>query len=242
VVGVLVAIVLSGCAVSPSVSGPAATAPTPPQATGQGTAVRELARLPVKGRAPKTGYDREMFGQAWSDDVSVQGGHNGCDTRNDVLRRDLRQIGLKSGDSGCAVQSGVLLDPYTGSTIHFRRGQTTSSQVQIDHVVALGNAWETGAQQLPAKRRRDFANDPLNLWAVSGKANQQKGAGDAATWLPSNKSIRCRYVARQVAVKASYGLWVTQAERDAIKQVLNLCPGQPSPTSKEWNTTDPSGR
>jgi hypothetical protein len=199
-----------------------------------------LAALAVKGRAPKTGYDRAMFGQAWSDDVSVEGGHNGCDTRNDVLRRDLRSVGLKPGSSGCAVLTGALQDPYTGASIAFRRGQATSSMVQIDHIVALGNAWETGAQQLSAERRRNLANDPLNLWAVSGAANQQKGAGDAATWLPANTSIRCVYVARQVAVKLTYGLWVTGPERDAMKRVLDGCPGQPLPPAKDWDTPAPA--
>jgi hypothetical protein len=202
----------------------------------RGDAAAVLAALPVKGRAPKSGYDRAMFGQAWSDDVSVQGGHNGCDTRNDVLRRDLRNVVLKPGSSGCAVLSGALQDPYSGAVIAFQRGQGTSSLVQIDHIVALGNAWETGAQQLSSERRRDLANDPLNLWAVSGVANQQKSAGDAATWLPANKSIRCLFVARQVAVKASYGLWVTEPERNAIKQVLDRCPGQALPIAKNWST------
>jgi hypothetical protein len=200
-----------------------------------------LAALAVKGRAAKTGYDRAMFGQAWSDDVSVEGGHNGCDTRNDVLRRDLRGVGLKPGSSGCAVLTGALRDPYTGASIVFRRGQATSSMVQIDHIVALGNAGEAGAQQLSAERRRNLANDPLNLWAMSGAANQQKGAGDAAAWLPANTSIRCVYVARQVAVKLTYGLWVTGPERDAMKRVLDGCPGQPLPVAKDWDTPAPAG-
>jgi hypothetical protein len=181
-----------------------------------------------------------MFGQAWSDDVSVEGGHNGCDTRNDVLRRDLRSVGLKPGSSGCTVLTGALQDPYTGASIAFRRGQATSSMVQIDHIVALGNPWETGAQQLSAERRRDLANDPLNLWAVSGAANQQKGAGDAATWLPANTSIRCVYVARQVAVKLTYGLWVTGPERDAMKRVLRL-PGSTVAHSQGLGHTRPRG-
>ena len=182
-----------------------------------------------------------MFGQAWSDDVSVEGGHNGCDTRNDVLRRDLRSVALKPGSSGCTVLTGALRDPYTGASIAFRRGQTTSSMVQIDHIVALGNAWETGAQQLSAERRRDLANDPLNLWAASGAANQQKSDGDAATWLPANTSIRYAYVARQVAVKLTYALWVTGPEREAMKRVLDSCPGQPLPAAKDWDTPAPAG-
>lgn len=254
--GVLVAVVVSGCVASPPVSAPSvptvtvtappvtATIPGPVTSTSavaRGDVAAALAALPVKGRAAKSGYTRAKFGQAWSDDVSVQGGHNGCDTRNDVLRRELRNFVLKPGSSGCVVLSGSVTDPYSGSAIAFQRGQATSSLVQIDHIVALGNSWQTGAQQLSSERRRDLANDPLNLWAVSGAANQQKGAGDAATWLPANKSIRCMYVSRQVAVKASYGLWVTAPERDAIKQVLERCPDQALPNAKSWSTPAPVG-
>ncbi|MBM7277115.1 DUF1524 domain-containing protein [Gordonia rubripertincta] len=192
-------------------------------APGADNALKTLNTLAVKGRAPKTGYDRDLFGQAWSDDVTVDGGHNGCDTRNDILRRDLTDITLKPGSNGCAVLSGTLDDPYTGTTIRFVRGQGTSAAVQIDHVVALSDAWQKGAQQLSPQQRIDFANDPRNLQAVDGPTNQKKGAGDAATWLPPNKDYRCTYVSRQVDVKAAYRLWVTQAEKDAITRVLTSC-------------------
>lgn len=182
-----------------------------------------LARLPVKGRAAKTGYARSAFGASWTDDVDVAGGHNGCDTRNDVLRRDLTAIRVKPGTHGCVVLSGALADPYTGRTLAFVRGRSTSSQVQIDHVVALGDAWVTGAQQLSADRRVALANDPLELLAVDGRANSAKRDADAASWLPPNKAFRCAYVARQVAVKARYGLWVTPAERAVISRVLGTC-------------------
>ncbi|MEV0945306.1 DUF1524 domain-containing protein [Rhodococcus sp. NPDC049939] len=193
-------------------------------------ALRQLADLEIKGRAPKTGYDREQFGARWTDDVSVEGGRNGCDTRNDILRRDLREIVFKPGSNDCTVQSGTLLDPYTGKTISFVRGENTSDAVQIDHVVALSDAWQKGAQQLDTDTRTNFANDPRNLLAVDGPANQQKSDGDAATWLPSNKSYRCTYVAAQVEVKAAYGLWVTQAEHDAMARILQDC-GAARPTS-----------
>ncbi|MET0782695.1 MAG: HNH endonuclease family protein, partial [Leifsonia flava] len=121
---------------------------------------------------------------------------------------------------------GRLVSPYTGATIDFVRGQDTSALVQIDHLVALSNAWQTGAQQLTQAQREALANDPLNLMAVDGRSNMQKGDGDAATWLPAQKSIRCSYVARQVSVKSIYGLWVTQAEHDAIERILDTCPGQ----------------
>lgn len=180
-----------------------------------------LDALPVKGRAPKTGYSRNQFGDAWSDDASVPYGHNGCDTRNDILRIQLIDTQLKPGTNGCVVLSGVLDDPYTGTTVEFHRGPGTSDDVQIDHVVALSDAWQTGAQQLDEARRRDFANDPLNLQATLGWVNQEKGDSDAASWLPSDSAYRCAYVSRIVDVKTVYQLWVTQSERDAIARVLS---------------------
>ncbi len=192
-------------------------------ATAEQTALAVLATLEVKGRAPKTGYDRDEFGQRWLD---VD--RNGCDTRNDILARDLTDL-VRSGP--CKVTSGALLDPFTGSELLFIRGQGTSELVQIDHVVSLSDAWQKGAQQLTADQRATFANDPLNLLAVDGQANAQKGDGDAATWLPGNRDYRCAYLARQVAVKATYGLWVTQAEHGAIAGALADCPDEPAPTS-----------
>ena len=138
---------------------------------------------------------------------------------------------LKDGTNGCVVASGTLQDPYSGETIPFVRGQGTSSAVQIDHVVALSDSWQKGAQQWDAATREAFANDPLNLLAVDGPLNQQKGDGDTATWLPPNKAFRCAYVARQVGVKHAYGLWVTQAEQDAMVRVLSTCPDEPLPTA-----------
>ncbi|ALA66430.1 HNH endonuclease family protein [Corynebacterium lactis] len=182
-----------------------------------------LEELPIKGRAPKTGYEREQFGQRWSDDVVAEFGHNGCDTRNDILGRDLINKEYKPNTRDCVVLAGQLSDPYTGTLIEFRRGQRTSSAVQIDHVVALSDAWQKGAQQLTPEQRQEFANDPLNLLAVDGPANQQKRDGDAATWIPPNSAFRCQYVARQVSVKKKYSLWVTPAERDAIARWLNTC-------------------
>ncbi|MGJ3191318.1 HNH endonuclease [Paenarthrobacter nitroguajacolicus] len=179
-----------------------------------------LEHLPVKGRAPKTDYDRAAFGQAWAD-----ADRNGCDTRNDILRRDLSAVEFTQGSS-CKVAAGEFHEPYTGAHLAFLRGQDTSAAVQIDHVVALADAWQKGAQQLSAQQRQTLANDPLNLIAVDGPANVKKGAGDAATWLPSNKNFRCHYVARQISVKAAYKLWITQAEKDAMKGVLSACPEQ----------------
>jgi hypothetical protein len=212
-------------AATTSGSTPKAT-PKPATTIRPGTAVTTLATLTIKGRAPKTGYDRDLFGQPWAD---VD--RNGCDTRNDILRRDLTRYTLKAGTHGCLVLKGTLNDPYTGSTISFVRGQGTSSAVQVDHVVALSDAWQKGAQQWSQTRRTAFANDPLNLLAVDGPTNQRKGDGDAATWLPPRKAGRCAYVARQIAVKHRYGLSVTAAERDAMVRVLTACPGQPLPSA-----------
>ncbi len=182
------------------------------------TALAQLDSIPVKGRAPKTGYAREEFGPAWAD---VD--RNGCDTRNDILARDLESETFKPGTRNCVVATGRLADEYTGTTINFVRGNTTSSAVQIDHLVALSDAWQKGAQRLSAEQRRQLANDPLNLMAADGPTNSAKGDKDAATWLPPNKPFRCEYVARQTAVKAKYRLWVTQAEHDAIAGILADC-------------------
>lgn len=210
---------------TPSLSPTPSVSPTPDRShspdAADGTALEVLTTLPVKGRAPKTGYERDQFGQRWLD---VD--RNGCDTRNDVLGAQLTDV-VRQGR--CKVLTGTLADPFTGTEIVFVRGQSTSQLVQIDHVVALSDAWQKGAQALTPEQRTMFANDPLNLLAVEGRANRQKGDGDAATWLPPNKAFRCEYVARQIAVKARYALWVTQPEQDAIARVLAECPGQPLP-------------
>ena len=212
----------------PTVTESVAPEPTPSATTSEPTssatspALTALATIPIKGRAPKTGYDRDLFASDW--DYSF-----GCDMRNKILRRDFVEFQFRS-DSSCVIATGVLLDPYTGQTINFVRGVGTSNEVQIDHVVAVSDAWQKGAQQLSSAQRYAFYNDPLNLLAVSGSANAQKSDSDAASWLPSNKAYRCAYVARQVAVKISYNLWVTQAEYDAISRVLRDCPEQVLPT------------
>lgn len=193
----------------------ATVAPAGQQAAPTGTALAQLRTLEVKGRAPKTGYDRESFG--WRDDVD----RNGCDTRNDILRRDLKNITTKAGTRGCVVLSGRVDSPYSGSSYDFVRNPTNTD---IDHVVALSDAWQSGASSWDAQKKIAFANDPLNLLAVESTLNRQKGDGDAATWLPPHKPYRCEYVARQVAVKAKYGLWVKPAEAEAIERVLAECP------------------
>ncbi|WP_213578569.1 HNH endonuclease family protein [Rhodococcus sp. USK13] len=207
---------------APAAPAPAAPAPAAP-AVDTAATLTKLDALAVKGRAPKTGYSREQFGPSWSDDNGVEGGHNGCDTRNDILRRDLVEITYKPSTRDCVVATGTLHDPYTATTIAFVRGQDTSTAVQIDHVIALSDAWQKGAQQLSPERRRDLANDPRNLQAVDGPTNGQKSDSDAASWLPPNKGYRCTYVSRQIDVKALYNRWVTQAEKDAMIRVLAAC-------------------
>jgi hypothetical protein len=189
-----------------------------------GVAMAVLETLPVKGRAPKTGYSRDMFGQSWAD---VD--RNGCDTRNDILKRDMTSIVYKAKTRNCVVLSGTLIDRYSGETINFVRGNVSSMEVQIDHVVALSNSWQTGAFKLSIAQRTAFANDPLNLFAVKGRLNLQKSDGDAATWVPPMKSFRCAYVAQQIAVKAKYSLWVVAPEKAAMLAILAQCPTQQVP-------------
>ena len=207
--------------VVPVVPATATTSKPPPAA---GTALAAVAKLTVKGRAPKTGYTRGQFGPAWFDTD-----RNGCDTRNDILRRDLTSRQMKNA---CKVLAGTLApNPYTGTSIRFVYGG--ASEFDIDHIVALSDAWQKGAATWPAAKRLALANDPLNLLTVDSSTNRSKGDGDTATWLPPYRAYRCTYVARQVAVKGKYGLWVTSAERDAMTRVLSTCPslGLPGPGS-----------
>lgn len=180
-----------------------------------------LDRLPVKGWDREKDFSRYRFGEAWSDDVNVEFGHNGCNTRDDILRRDLADLVVRPGT--CYAQSGVLHDPYTGQTIQFTRGPETSSAVQIDHLVSLADAWYKGARTWDDQRRRDFANDPRNLVAVGGQANFNKAFRDATAWLPTNEAFRCEFVARQIDVKAAYGLWLSRNEKQAMQDVLARC-------------------
>ncbi|MEU9283700.1 HNH endonuclease family protein [Streptomyces sp. NPDC048275] len=189
--------------------------------TAGGAALTAMESLTVKGRAPKTGYDRARFGTAWADTDS-----NRCDTRDDILKRDLENVKFTGGT--CKVASGTLApDPYSSKDVTFVRGR---SLVDIDHVVALSDAWQKGAKYWDASKRIALANDPLNLLAVDSSTNRSKGDGDTATWLPPNKAYRCAYVASQVAVKRKYGLWVTRGEKAAMKKVLSGCPGQKLPS------------
>ena len=199
---------------------------TPAKAESVASGLSIIQAQVTKGRAAKTGYTRAQFGPAWAD---VD--RNGCDTRNDILKRDLTKEVFKEKTSGCTVLSGILVDPFSGETINFAQGAKTSSEVQIDHLVALSNAWQTGAFKLTPDQRKAFANDPLNLLAVKGRLNSQKGDGDAATWLPPLKSFRCDYVSRQIAVKIKYKLWFTAPEKEAMIRILKTCPEKALPTN-----------
>jgi hypothetical protein len=188
------------------------------------TAASVLSTLAVKGRAPKTGYDRDKLFGDWADPDG-----NGCDARNDVLARDLTNKVFDTGRDKCLVLSGNLLDPYSGKSFNFVRGQGTSALIPIDHVVAVSDAWQKGAFKWDEIKRVNFYNDPLNLMATQRTLNSQKGDGDAATWLPPLKSYRCTYIARQIAVKAKYSIWVTKAEKEAMLRILKSCPKQGLP-------------
>lgn len=187
---------------------------------GQLLATEVLEKLEIKGRAPKTGYSREEFYKTWP---TIEG----CSLRQRIIKRELGETAKLDADQ-CTVLAGEFVEPYTGQNLIFYEKADLSKGVQIDHVVALSDAWQKGAQYKTAEERYALATDPLNLLAVDSSANQQKSDGDAATWLPKNKAFRCQYVARQVSVKYKYGLWVTQAEHDAIAKVLTACPNEPA--------------
>ena len=176
-----------------------------------------LGRIPVKGRASATGYERARFGPAWKDID-----RNGCDQRNDLLRAHLQQVRIKAGTHGCVVLSGVYSDPYTAQEITFVRGG--ASELDADHLVPLRLAWVQGAQTWDQETRERFANDPANLALSSSSANRAKGDSDLASWLPPNRAFWCTYTSRIVTVKAAYKLSMTRAEHDTARRVLNTCP------------------
>ena len=208
---VTVAALGSGCS---AVLDPVAVAG--PTVAVSGDAASALATLPVKGRAPKTGYTREQFGQAWAD---VD--HNGCDTRNDVLHRDLTAIQVRPGTHDCVVVAGTLADPYTGTTVAFTKAE--ASKVQIDHVVPLAAAWTQGAAAWTTARREQFANDPANLIATESGPNESKGDDTADQWVPPATAFGCTYARVIVTVKQRYALTVTQAELAALGRLLGTC-------------------
>jgi hypothetical protein len=205
----------------PGASSSGSTGPPSPPSPRFDLARQQLKALQVRGWDRTSDFQRYQFGPAWSDDVNVEFGHNGCNTRDDILRRDLKNLVVRPFT--CFAQSGTLIDPYTGTTIDFVRGPQTSNSVEIDHVVALADAWYKGARAWDPQRRLDFANDPRNLLAVSPQANFDKAFRDAAGWLPPNAAFRCDFVARQVDVKTAYGLWTSAKEKRALADVLERC-------------------
>ncbi|MFE9774974.1 HNH endonuclease family protein [Streptomyces sp. NPDC005931] len=211
-----------GRAVSP-LENPDGTEPglAPVTADADRAAARKLIEeLPTKGRGPKTGYDRDEFGYAWMDTADgVPLARNGCDTRNDLIRRDGQNLRFRTG-SDCVVVAMTLQDPYTGTTIEWRKQQ--ASEVQIDHVVALSYSWQMGSSRWPESRREQFANDVLNLIPVDGRTNSAKGDSGPAAWLPPNKQVRCAYAVRFAQVALKYDLPVTTADKEMM---LTQCGG-----------------
>ncbi|GGU33553.1 HNH endonuclease family protein [Streptomyces lavendofoliae] len=183
--------------------------------TDRAEARRVLEALTVKGRGPKTGYDRDEFGYAWMDTADgVPLARNGCDTRNDLLKRDGREIRFRTG-SDCVVVAMTLHDPYTGKDIAWKKAEAV--QVQVDHVVPLSYSWQMGSSRWPEPKREQFANDPLNLLPVDGPTNSRKGDSGPASWLPPDKGIRCAYVVRFAQVAVKYRLPVAAADKRTMR-------------------------
>ncbi|MFB7588251.1 HNH endonuclease family protein [Streptomyces sp. NPDC056169] len=179
--------------------------------TDKANARKLIEGLTTKGRGPKTGYDRDEFGYAWMDTADgVPLARNGCDTRNDLMNRDGQDVRFRAG-SDCVVVAMTLHDPYTGRTIEWRKQQAT--EVQIDHVVPLSYSWQMGAARWPENKRKQLANDVLNLLPVEGRANSAKQDSGPASWLPPNKKIRCAYAVRFAQVADKYELPVTTADK-----------------------------
>jgi len=170
-------------------------------------------------------YRRAAFGDAWDDDSDAPGGHNGCDTRDDILDRDLvdkTYVSIKRCPN--AVATGTLHDPYTNVTIAFQRGAKVGESVQIDHIVPLAYAWDMGGYAWPDPERLRFANDPANLLAVQGQANQDKGDSPPARWMPPNAAFACQYAMQFIAVMRGYALPLDQASADVLRQAAGTCP------------------
>ncbi|MFF1307245.1 HNH endonuclease family protein [Streptomyces sp. NPDC058307] len=211
-----------GRAVSP-LKNPDGTKPgLAPVTTGadRAAARKLIEELSTKGRGPKTGYARDKFGYAWMDTADgVPLARNGCDTRDDLIHRDGLNLRFRAG-SDCVVVAMTLHDPYTGTTIEWRKQQ--ASAVQIDHVVPLSYSWQMGSSRWPENKRKQLANDVLNLIPVQGRANSAKGDSGPASWLPPNKQIRCAYVVRFAQVAVKYEMPVTAPDK---QMMLRQCGG-----------------
>jgi hypothetical protein len=185
-----------------------------------------LAGIPViPARIRGHDYRRAAFGEAWTDDNSAPGGHNGCDTRNDILDRDLVDTTLVAiKRCPTAVATGILHDPYTNDTIAFTRGNQVGAAVQIDHIVPLALAWDLGARDWPDDERVRFANDPANLLAVGGQVNQDKGDAEPADWMPPNHAFWCQYSVQFAAVLRGYALPIDDRSAAVLRDAAATCP------------------
>ncbi|MGB9221840.1 HNH endonuclease family protein [Mycobacterium sp.] len=179
----------------------------------------------VPQRTHRYDYHRSAYGEAWDDDNDAPGGHNGCDTRDDILDRDLvdkTYVSIKRCPN--AVATGILHDPYTNTVIAFQRGAKVGEAVQIDHIVPLAYAWDMGASGWPEPLRLRFANDPANLLAVQGQANQDKGDLPPAQWMPPNTAFACQYAIQFIAVLRGYSLPVDEPSAGVLRQAASTCP------------------
>jgi hypothetical protein len=185
-----------------------------------------LAGIPeVPFRVRSYDYHRDAFGDTWTDDNPAPGGHNGCDTRNDILDRDLADktyVSIKRCPK--AVATGTLHDPYTNATVAFARGAQVGAAVQIDHIVPLALAWDLGARNWSDDMRLRFANDPANLLAVDGPANQDKGDSEPAAWMPPNHAFWCQYAVQFANVLRGYGLPVDAPSATVLRDAATTCP------------------
>jgi Protein of unknown function (DUF1524) len=179
----------------------------------------------VPSRVRHYDYHRSAFGDAWTDDNDAPDGHNGCDTRDDILNRDLvDKTNVWTKRCPDAVETGTLHDPYTNATINFHRGAKVGEAVQIDHIVPLALAWDMGAYDWPAAQRIRFANDPANLLAVQGQANQDKEDSPPALWMPPNAAFHCQYAMQFIAVSRGYGLPVDAPSAVVLRGAADTCP------------------
>jgi hypothetical protein len=175
-----------------------------------------IDEIRVAGRGPKTGYSRDEFGTAWTDNIKAGlFAHNGCDTRNDILKRDLAAVTFRAKTKDCVVITGTMdPEPYTSKPFTFEKAK--ASALQIDHMIPLSLAWQMGAARWDKDKRVAFANDPLNLLAADGPANGSKGDSSPASWLPKNKAVRCAYSLRIAQVSLRYDVPLTQADKDTM--------------------------
>jgi hypothetical protein len=233
---ILLGFAATGCAYPMAGAKPAGSSSPPPTTPTRGPAAAqpargtaklisaELRQIRVLATRPEVpGYRRDEFGQSWTDDHAGRGGHNGCDTRNDVLAAQLTEVQYR-GRSRCIAIAGTLpTDPYTGRRIEFRKAD--AAKVQIDHLYPLARAWDMGAAYWPLQRRIDFANDQAaNLLAVDGPANASKNDDGPGEWMPINRNYRCTYVLRYLQVARKYALPITAADHDAAKAITRTCP------------------